>query len=190
MKKLIYIILICPLIALGQTKSSFFINEGKNLYWQKIEQKNTRSIKDFIFGKNGMKNINQLDSNTWTFNINTEIDLNNKALMNNLGLNKLNTSYYLTDGRILGDGIIEGKDVRCRITITNLVVEYDFSRGHPSSGYLWMAGDQNNLTEFAFKNNGKKRNGWINEEQYVISSTIEKLFQQSTKHDIKLDDDW
>ena len=105
-------------------------------------------------------------------------------------LNKLNTSYYLTDGRILDDGIIEGKDVRCRITITNLVVEYDFSRGHPSSGYLWMAGDQNNLTEFVFKNNGKKRNGWINEEQYVISSTIEKLFQQSTKYDIKFDDDW
>jgi len=157
---------------------------GRNIKWQKIKPLEGESVKQVIFGRSGIKNIQELDANTWSFNLETDINTDNEWLLKSIDLNFFNLHYWCKDGYLQGDGIIEQKDGRQRITINNLAVKMEVTRG-----YLWSAGDIYPLAQVIFKKNGDFQKNWIKSYQVLIDYTITRAFDNSSNEEPE-DDDW
>lgn len=186
MKKIIAIIIILSatiLPSFSQLTENWKAN-GRNIKWQKIKPLEGESVKQVIFGRSGIKNIKELDANTWSFNLETDINTDNEWLMKSIDLNFFNLHYWCKDGYLQGDGIIEQKDGRQRITINNLAVKMEVTRG-----YLWSAGDIYPLAQVIFKKNGDFQKNWIKSYQVLIDYTITRAFDNSSNEEPE-DDDW
>lgn len=186
MKKIIATIIILSatiLPSFSQLTENWKAN-GRNIKWQKIKPLEGESVKQVIFGRSGIKNIQELDANTWSFNLETDIITDNELLLKSIGLNFFNLHYWCKDGYLQGDGIIEQKDGRQRITINNLAVKMEVTRG-----YLWSAGDIYPLAQVIFKKNGDFQKNWIKSYQVLIDYTITRAFDNSSNEEPE-DDDW
>lgn len=186
MKKIIATIIILSatiLPSFSQLTENWKAN-GRNIKWQKIKPLEGESVKQVIFGRSGIKNIQELDANTWSFNLETDINTDNEWLLKSIDLNFFNLHYWCKDGYLQGDGIIEQKDGRQRITINNLAVKMEVTRG-----YLWSAGDIYPLAQVIFKKNGDFQKNWIKSYQVLIDYTITRAFDNSSNEEPE-DDDW
>ena len=186
MKKIIATIIILSatiLPSFSQLTENWKAN-GRNIKWQKIKPLEGESVKQVIFGRSGIKNIQELDANTWSFNLETDINTDNEWLLKSIDLNFFNLHYWCKDGYLQGDGIIEQKDGRQRITINNLAVKMEVTRG-----YLWSAGDVYPLAQVIFKKNGDFQKNWIKSYQVLIDYTITRAFDNSSNEEPE-DDDW
>ena len=186
MKKIIATIIILSatiLPSFSQLTENWKAN-GRNIKWQKIKPLEGESVKQVIFGRSGIKNIQELDANTWSFNLETDINTDNEWLLKSIDLNFFNLHYWCKDGYLQGDGIIEQKDGRQRITINNLAVKMEVTRG-----YLWSAGDIYPLAQVIFKKNGDFQKNWIKSYQVLVDYTITRAFDNSSNEEPE-DDDW
>lgn len=175
MKNLILLFLLFPIISFGQEViNPFKIEQGK-LQWQKVY--NTDLTVDQILANVSAKGVLQeiiKTDNGFTANI-QDLNLDYRAL----GISEWVMEIYISRSLLNAGVLVEVKDGRYRVTITNMILVQRYTDS------LTKQGEKTPIEVFSGTKNMKK--GFLKRPTQVMNYSFDNVFAPSQT---KLDDNW
>jgi hypothetical protein len=175
MKKLILFFLIIPFISLGQeVLSPFKIEQGK-LQWQKVYNSDL-SVDQILSNASAKGVLHQVvkNENGFTANI-QDLVLDYRAL----GISEWVMEIYISRSSLNAGVLIEVKDGRYRVTITNMILVQRYTDP------LTKQGEKTPIEVFTGSKSIKK--GFLKRPAQVMDYTFNNLF---SPNQAEVDDNW
>lgn len=178
---------IFTLIVSAQIKCGNFVLTDKcQVIWQKVIEtdKTPKEITEYF------KNCNSLDRVKTHEHRITGVMLPVNVMWKELGLKRMCTTMYLVDANLIGNFLIEIKDNRYRVTLTNIKINTNTSVGVTGGGITFSRESAyDDVNKYFIKGNNKGfRNRFKNVDARTVDYTFSEVFKM--KEQSKINDDW